>query len=102
MTRFTEPDFFAGHAERQHELSENLVVQVGNQQQGIIFTFAELHLPGPVHVEGRKHDGTHENENKTRQREKFVQAEWFCLFIQRGRALARFNNLSVSGHKISC
>ena len=77
------------------------MVEVGNQQQGIILAFAELHFSGPVHVEGRQHNGSHENENKARQREKFVEAEWFCLFAQLGGLTALFGDLSFSRHNVS-
>jgi hypothetical protein len=57
------------------------MIEVGYQEQGIVFAFNELHLPVPVCTQGRQHNRADENDDETRQGKEFIQPEWFWFFI---------------------
>lgn len=46
-----------------NELQKNLMVEVFYQEKGIIFTFLDLHLPGPMNIEGRQDNRPRHNNN---------------------------------------
>ena len=59
----------------QDELLINLVVQVGSQQDEVVFVFLQGHLLGPDRQEDHQDAGEDQNDDKTGQREEFYQSE---------------------------
>ena len=72
------PALFEGGG--QDELLINLVVQVGGQQDQVVFVFLQGHLLGPEGQEHRQDDGKHQNDHEAGQGEKFYQAEGVQVF----------------------
>ncbi len=86
------PALFEGGG--QHELLIDLMVQVGGQQDEVVFVFLQGHLLGPEREEDDQDAGEDQDDDKTGQREEFYQSEGVQVFA---RAPARqFSGSDVS------
>ncbi len=69
---------------RDNKLQEDLVVEVFDQQQGIVLVFFKLQTTGPVDIQNREDDGTHKDNDQAGNGKILDQPERFNRFTFSG------------------